>query len=165
MKVSKKRKTRARPKSPRSIESGKASFRDQAKGHIVTIVLLFFCALGQGWVEGTTSNIADETWPQHLGLARAPSKWQRWVFGLIGSITYLAAALHIPLSAYPYTFFRRRSIVVILFCVYLLGTLASTFSHRWKMFMASRLAFGIIVGVRAAITLVVTASMAPTRLR
>lgn len=78
-----------------------ARFRDQAQGHIVIIVLLFFCALGQGWAEGTTSNIADETWPQHLGLARAPSKWQRWFSvssgpSLISLQPFTYRCLHIP---------------------------------------------------------------------
>lgn len=118
--------------------------RDQAKGHIVPTVLLLFCTLSQGWIEGTTSNIEPP-----LALARAQPKWKRWVFGLVGSSACLAAALHIPLSTYPYTSFRRRDIVV-LFCVYLVGILASTFSRRWKVFMIYHTASGVIAGARVA---------------
>lgn len=149
-------------------------FWSQPKTLRVTIIVLCFAAIVQGWTQ-TGANGANLSWPREFGLTTVdkagdevirPGK-DTWIFAGVNAITYLTASMggcwfSDPLQS---RILGRRGAIFASACLILASVIgAGCARSRWQLF-GCRAILGLGMGAKASATPIFGAEASPPHLR
>lgn len=161
------KRVRMSPKQRDALEmEKKLGIFKQSKAFNVTMVLLCLSALTQGWIE-STSNVANLTWPDQLGLLKNNelSKSNKWIFAAISTAPFLTGTISALLFVDSRNLLGRRGVILIsgIFCF--VGAIVAAVSSSWQSLFVGRAVLGIGMGMKASVTAVFAAEISPSHIR
>lgn len=140
---------------------------EQSKAFNVTMVLLCLSALTQGMME-STSNVANLTWPDQLGLLdenHQLSESHKWIFAATSTAPFLTGSISALLFVDSRNLLGRRGVILIsgVFCF--VGAIIAAVAWSWQSLLAARAVLGIGMGMKASVTAVFAAEISPSHIR
>lgn len=142
---------------------------EQSKAFKTTMVLLCLSALTQGMME-STSNAANLTWPDQLGLLDEHDHTQlsephKWIFAATSSAPFLTGSISALLFVDSRNLLGRRGVILISGVLCFIGAVIAAVAWSWQSLLVARAVLGIGMGMKASVTAVFAAEISPSHIR